>query len=1207
MTIKKFKKGLATIISCSLITLVGAQPALSAPLTLPTAPLFLSSLVEPNVFFTLDDSGSMDNVFLVKDVYADFQAKTGQISSLGGQPLDNGSYIGYFHPTWPRLYNELSLAPSNGTDPNFEKYWVFRNHNGNKLYYNTNTAYKPWAGTKADGTAMYNDADPNNALREPTDPTGDKVDLTLTFDYIDRSGTTHPNSLYLPTFFTWQDDGDGIIETADGNTMYEIKPGNTFPSGRTYADELQNFANYFVYYRSRINAAKAPIGQVINNSEATRMGMDLFNRTLARMDLKSMSSAADKRALLSHYYSLIIPNKSTPARTSLQKVGDYFADSASGAILSSANGGECQQNFNILLSDGFWNGSSPGVGNTDTDGSGVYDGNATQSNDGGKYDDTQSNTLADVAMHYYETDLSTLPNNVPTEGADKANHQHLVSYTISYGLTGTSFGLGNAFNSSNTDPATLTGFSWPLVNTDAGKVDDLWHAAYNGRGKYLAAQNPAELEQSLAAALDAIAKETATAAAVSINSAKLTTDSVIYLAEFNTNRWQGDLEAYKILRDPITGVLSPTGQLSPTPDWTAGSVLDARNISTTPRVILTHDSTATTAGLVLQNGIPFQWANLNTAQQNDLRTSSTGVLEPPSATTPTYPLAEARLNHLRGDRSNEGTGKNLRVRATLLGDLVNSAPVFVGAPGLNWPDVAPFPDASPNRYSDFRSANASRSGVIYTGSNDGMLHGFSATGGHEVLAYIPENLFSDSVVGEGLHYLTEPNYQHKFYNDLTPSISDIYTDLGSGTTAWHSVLISGQRGGGRGIYALDVTDPTNFTEANAAKLVLWEFTNADDPDLGYTYSKPQIAKSNDSANSWVAIFGNGYNNTGDGQAKLFILTINKGTDGSWTSGDYREISTGSGTTGTPNGLGTPALADLDGDGTVDRAYAGDLNGQMWAFDLSSNTASSWGLANGSTFPLFTTIGGQPITAQPTLSKHPTISDVTTNLPNIMVYFGSGQYLTNADKTDTTDNHFYGVWDEGTNGLAATNLVEQTYDTAFTQRVLTRNSVNYAGGKLGWYFRLNKINPLLPLEDKGERSVTRPVVRGGVVFFNSFVPSTDPCSVGGYGYRFAVDLETGGSPINVAVDSDGDGDIDSNDKATGTGGVVGVVAGIRQNGFLPEPVFLEGSSGGSSGGGGGGGGTPPPCSSVSYAGASGVAVECLPTIRTGRFSWQELLQ
>ena len=216
--------------------------------------------------------------------------------------------------------------------------------------------------------------------------------------------------------------------------------------------------------------------------------------------------------------------------------------------------------------------------------------------------------------------------------------------------------------------------------------------------------------------------------------------------------------------------------------------------------------------------------------------------------------------------------------------------------------------------------------------------------------------------------------------------------------------------------------------ANATNTVMWEFTNNDDPDLCYTYSRPQIAMGNDG--TWYAIFGNGYNDTGDGSAKLFIVNIAAGIDGSWTAGDYIEIDTGVGTPANRNGLGTPALADLDGNGTIDRVYAGDLRGQMWVFDMSGTSSATWGIP--STDPLFTTIGNEPITAQPTLSKHPTESDTGSNSPNVMVFFGSGQYLVNADKTSTDLNHFYGVWDRGDDDLDETDLVQQTYDTSFTR-------------------------------------------------------------------------------------------------------------------------------------------------------------------------------
>jgi len=456
-----------------------------------------------------------------------------------------------------------------------------------------------------------------------------------------------------------------------------------------------------------------------------------------------------------------------------------------------------------------------------------------------------------------------------------------------------------------------------------------------------------------------------------------------------------------------------------------------------------------------------------------------------------------------------------------------------------------------------------------------MLHGFAEADGEEMIAYIPGNLFSTGS-GEGLHFLTDPNYSHRYYNDLTPTVSDIYADLGNGTK-WQTILVSGQRGGGRGIFALDVTDPGTFSEANASKLVLWEFSNADDADLGYTYSRPQIALTN--AGAWVAIFGNGYNDTGDGKSKLFIVDVTKTTGGAWILGtDYIKISTNVGDTGADrNGLATPALADLDGDGDVDRVYAGDLEGYMWSFDLSSNNPADW-ISSGAT-ELFRTKGNQPITSKPTLSKHPTVSTDGSNKPNVMVFFGSGQYLVNNDKTSTDDQYFYGVWDRGDTGLRDSDLVEQFYQPAYApERVLSRNVVDYTlGGDHGWFFELD-VN--------GERSVTNPVVRGGIVFFNSFVPVIDPCSVGGFGYRFAVDMITGGSPDEVVVDVNGDGVIDDNDKASDGSGGFDTVAAIRQEGFLPEPVFIE---------------------DIAYTAETPSKVAELPEPPTGRFGWQELIQ
>jgi type IV pilus assembly protein PilY1 len=626
---------------------------------------------------------------------------------------------------------------------------------------------------------------------------------------------------------------------------------------------------------------------------------------------------------------------------------------------------------------------------------------------------------------------------------------------------------------------------------------------------------------------------------------------VVYLAQFNTNGWQGDLFAFKIA-DLVTG------ELSVTPDWTAANELNSRNIVTNPRTIITYNGTT---------GTPFQWDDLTQAQMDDLKTNPTGGVD--SDTT-----GRARLDYLRGDRSNEAQGLFFRERKSLLADIVNSGPVFIGAPALNWPDKAPFPTAVGERYSDFKSGPAaSRPGVVYTGSNGGKIHGFSEANGEELIAYIANNLYSTDV-GKGLHHLTNPNYVHRYYNDLTPTVSDIYANLGSGTE-WQTVLISGERGGGRGIYALNVNDPSNFSEANAANIVLWEFSSADDPDLGFTYSRPQIGLANNGR--WVAIFGNGYNDTGSGEAKLFILDIAAGADGSWDSGDYIEISTNSGTALDRNGLATPSLADLDGNGTIDRVWAGDLRGQMWAFDLSGTSSAAWDIPGSA--PLFTTRNNRPITSKPALAKHPTIVDNGSNAPNVMVFFGSGQYLVDADSTSVDDEFFYGVWDRGTTGLTDANLVQQTYEKSRDAngdpaRVLTNNPINYAGGDFGWFFEL---------PEEGERSVTGPVVRGSNVFFNTFVPEQDPCAIGGFGFRFAVDMISGGSPEETPFDTNNDGIIDEADRVARDG--ASIVA-IRQEGYLPEPVFIE---------------------DIAYTAETPSKVVKLKDIPKGRFSWQEIMQ
>ncbi len=506
----------------------------------------------------------------------------------------------------------------------------------------------------------------------------------------------------------------------------------------------------------------------------------------------------------------------------------------------------------------------------------------------------------------------------------------------------------------------------------------------------------------------------------------------------------------------------------------------------------------------------------------------------------------ARLEYLRGDRSNEDqSGYQFRKRESLLGDIVHSSAVHVGQLNLKWPSGGKFP-TDRNAHSQFRASNRLRRGVVYVGSNDGMLHAFEATTGEELLAYLPGNLFTNAR-NEGYHYLTDPDYNHRFYVDSTPEISEAYirSKFNRGNS-WRTVLVSGQGAGGQGVFALDITDPGKFHERNAEKLVLWEFTDYDAPNLGFTFGSPTIAlMQND---RWAAIFGNGYNSKDTtsgtaGQAELFIVFLEGGLDGRWTEGtDYVRLNTGVGSTTMRNGLSTPAVVDINGDGAADRAYAGDILGNIWAFDLSSEFTSQWSAANSlaggvSPRPLFSGDSTRPITVKPEIISHPDAAK-SGNEPNLLIFFGTGQYLEARDYSTTLPQRYYAVWDRGDLEITPSDLVQQTLLANAQENGRVTNSdrwttldVNYqgvAGGdRYGWY---------LDLPDVGERVVTNSKIRGKVIFFNTLVPTNPrPCSIGGSGWLMSVDATTGGSPETPAFDFNGDGQINESDSPTRVAG------------------------------------------------------------------------
>ncbi|MEE9302773.1 MAG: PilC/PilY family type IV pilus protein, partial [Thiotrichaceae bacterium] len=647
----------------------------------------------------------------------------------------------------------------------------------------------------------------------------------------------------------------------------------------------------------------------------------------------------------------------------------------------------------------------------------------------------------------------------------------------------------------------VIGFSLPL-GIDPTALDQI--AVAGGTTNFYQANDQATLESAFDTIFSDILAKTGASSSAATNSTSLSSNSHIYQARFNSGDWTGQLLSTNISTLGVLGTI----------DWDAGALLNSPTASARKIITFSRDT---------KDGIPFQWANLNglsdTTQRDILNRDGLGVADA---------KGQERVDYLRGDASDEKTASNpsgiFRERITSkLGDIINSTPFFLGKPD------AGHAESEMVGYSAFRTANLSRAPMIFAGANDGMLHGFNGNSGVEEIAYVPGAIYGE------LSDLTDPTYgagsSHRYFVDGSPMVAD--ANLGTdGSPNWKTVLAGGFNAGGQGYYGLDVTNASGFSEANAASLVLWEFTDEDDADMGYSFNQPTLNRlTNQSAQiarmangKWALIVGNGYNNTEadgnvstTGHASLFILFLDGGLDGDWTdSGDYIKIDTMVGTTTTPNGLSTPRPLDTTGDGRIDVIYAGDLQGNMWKFDVSSSSTSSWGTDYGtvaSPIPLYTATDSsgtaQPITSAP-------IATFAAG-GNYLVGFSTGIYLGLSDVINTASQTIYAVLDTGSAiALAApprSNLQAQTVLSTPTvtipglglveTRITSKNAVNYATKK-GWY---------MDLPDTGERVVFNPILRDGRFVFTTLIPDTGVCSAGGSGWIMELDYLTGGALEN----------------------------------------------------------------------------------------------
>ncbi len=673
---------------------------------------------------------------------------------------------------------------------------------------------------------------------------------------------------------------------------------------------------------------------------------------------------------------------------------------------------------------------------------------------------------------------------------------------------------------------------------------------------YFLVTNALDLSNQLASAFnEIIARSGVSASSAALTSGQINSDTTLIRSTFNTGTWTGDLKSYSINNDPSAGAI---GEIIPTPIWSAEAQLPPPN----SRKFFTHNG-GTAAG----GGLDFAWDDLTSFQQNRLDENANGNYDG---------YGRSRVKFLRGVTGLSGFRNRVDENGNthILGDMVNSSPVYVDNPRARYPDN--WGSAAPENsapYSTFFNTfkTTPRVPMVYVGGNDGMLHGFNAETsgsnmGKELLAYIPNEVFPR------LSDLTSPSYSHKFYVDGSPSVADVF--FGG---SWKTVLVGGLNRGGQAIYALDITNPASMDRTK----VLWEFSDkndgvADDTGtefaLGYTYSKPAIVRLHN--NKWAAIFGNGYNNTENdgarsttGHAVLYIVDI---ADGSV----IRKINTeAGGGLSDPNGLATVTPVDIDGDFIVDYVYAGDLLGNMWKFDLKDPSAGNWKVAYNTASgpaPLFVAkdSGGtpQPITAKANVG-------FSANGVDLMVYFGTGKYLEGADNTTTgsQDQAFYGIIDDGNpvTGLPSSVLLEQEVETFVNTSCTSLDGTAGAcdirvtsdkalGGEKGWYMKL---------PDPGERVIYRPILLGGTVLFVTLVPSGDDCNPDGSGWFMQVDAYDGSRLDDSPFDLNGDGIFDDADQVTYNNGGTTADApgsGRRIEGGAPTgaPAILNDSTRGS---------------------------------------------
>ena len=544
------------------------------------------------------------------------------------------------------------------------------------------------------------------------------------------------------------------------------------------------------------------------------------------------------------------------------------------------------------------------------------------------------------------------------------------------------------------------------------------------------------------------------------------------------HQWKGQLSKYKLNSNGSFGALQ----------WEAGTKLDAKNTAT--RKIWT---------VANKFGVNSSLNNFTTSNLLGLKEA----LWEGSGSSPTNTEATNLINFVRGiDAYDENSNLNTSEKRWKLGDIYNSKLVVVGKPNSKTTDLDKKSHTEAyyrhlNNYANFKNGSSCggncklRDEVVYVGANDGMLHAFDSATGEELWAFIPPMMLQSlrSMVSVSI------NQTKAIYGvDGSPTVKDIYYD-----NKWRSVLISGMGRGGKGYFALDITNPSSpkflFAFENKptlSKIYHWDASGTrtdldyssssiaqeyDYSKLGDTMSTPVIvAMPEGSGRKWVAVFGAGYNAGINEDYASAIYVVDLEDNGKVLK--RIDLTDSSNSSSIANAMPS-ALVSVTPDTTNKANYQGsmiygvDLEGKHWQFNLT-NTGTLYDITQ--TFDAEATYDNDRMAFFQTT---PAIG----NDNNLWSFYGTGNQQKLERMSGDISNRIFGLKDKNFPTYVASS--SSTAGSSSMKNVSSLGS-SCSSEEDGWYLNLGA----------NERVTGKLAVHNSVLYSSSYTPNSgSACSAG----------------------------------------------------------------------------------------------------------------